>query len=258
MRAATSLPFDLYQQLCSKEGNLFFSPSSITAALAMTYAGASGDTQAEMESTLYFQMPKEKLHEEMKALQACRTTSGEMEGIKLNLANRLWGHAGYAFLPEFLTVTREKYAAELARLNFAQTEAARRAINGWVEEQTEHKITELIPVGAISTATKLVLTNAVYFHGIGSKPFTKERTTEQDFHLRARDKINVPLMLTHGLKEFRYAAVKDLQILELPYHDGSLSMVVQLPKQIGRLANLEARLTSYHFSAMDGQPETGR
>ena len=138
---------DLYQQLRSEEGNLFFSPSSISTALAMTYAGAAGETEAEMAKTLHFQMPKDQLHDGMRALQAFWTTPDKKKGIRLNLANRLWGHEGYEFLPEFLAVTRDKYAAELARLNFAQTEDARQTINGWVEDQTEDKITDLIPVG---------------------------------------------------------------------------------------------------------------
>jgi serpin B len=232
---------DLYQQLRSQDGNLFVSPSSISVALAMTYAGAAGDTEAEMAKTLHFEMPKDQLHDEMRALQDYWTTPDKKKGIKLNLANRLWGHEGYEFLPQFLTITREKYAAELARLNFAQTEEARQTINVWVEDQTEDKITELIPPGVLSADTKLVLINAVYFHGIWSDPFKTDRTKGEYFHLTATDKIKVPLM--HRWDEFRYGAVDDLQILELPYGDGSLSMVVLLPKEIDGLANLEAKLT---------------
>ena len=236
---------DLYQQLRTEEGNLFFSPSSISTALAMTCAGAAGETEAEMASTLHFQMPKDQLHDGMRALQAFWTTPDKKKGIRLNLANRLWGHEGYEFLPEFLTVTREKYAAELARLNFAQTEDARQTINGWVEKQTEDKITDLIPAGVLSADTKLVLTNAVYFHGIWSDPFKKDRTKDEDFNLTATDKIKVPLM--HRWDEFRYGAVDDLQILELPYGDGSLSMVVLLPKEIDGLADLESKLTFHNL-----------
>lgn len=170
---------ELYQQLLSEEGNLFFSASSISTALAMTYAGAAGETEAEMAKTLHFQMPNERLHEGMKTLQAFWRTPDEKKGIRLNLANRLWGSEDSEFLPEFLQVTRDKYAAELARLNFAQGEASRQTINGWVEDQTENKITDLIPAGAISSETRLVLTNAVYFHGIWTDPFKKDRTKDE-------------------------------------------------------------------------------
>jgi serpin B len=232
---------DLYQQLRSTEGNLFFSPSSISTALAMAYAGAAGETEAEMAKTLHFEMPKDQLHEGMHVLQANSRTPAKETGIRLNLANRLWGHEGYEFLPTFLQVTRDKYGAELARLDFAQTEDARQNINGWVEEQTERKITDLIPMGVLDADTRLVLTNAVYFHGMWSDPFKKDRTKDEDFHVTATDKIAVPMM--HRFGGFRYGSLDDLQILELPYGDGSLSMVVLLPKEIDGIAGLEAKLT---------------
>ncbi len=232
---------DLYQQLRTEDGNLFFSPSSISVALAMTYAGAAGETKAEMAKTLRFQMPEDQLHDGMHAIQAYWTTPDKKKGIRLNLANRLWGQDSYQFLPEFLGITREIYSAELARLNFAQTEQARQTINGWVEDQTENKIMDLIPVGTINSATELVLTNAVYFHGIWTRPFKKDRTKEEAFHLTTSEKIKVPVMYRRD--EYRYGEVDNVQLLELPYSDGSLSMVVLLPTEVDGLANLEAKLT---------------
>lgn len=232
---------DLYQELRTMEGNLFFSPSSISTALAMTYAGAAGETELEMAKTLHFKLPNERLHEAMKTLQEFWKLPEESNGIRLNLANRLWGQESQIFLPEFLAVTREQYDAELARLNFANSDDARQTINDWVEDQTANKITDLIPAGAISADTKLVLTNAVYFHGDWSDPFEKKRTKDEDFHLTAAKTIKVPMM--HRWDEFRYGAVDDLQILELPYGDGSLSMVVFLPKEVEGLSDLEAKLT---------------
>lgn len=232
---------DLYQQLRTEDGNLFFSPSSISMALAMTYAGAAGQTEAEMAKTLHLQMPKDQLHDGMRALQAYWVTPDEEVGIRLNLANRLWGQKSYEFLTRFLQITRDNYGAELARLDFAQTEDARQTINTWVEDQTENKITDLIPSGVLSHDTTLVLTNAVYFHGIWTNPFNKEGTKDEDFHLTATDKIKVPMM--HRSGAFRYGTGDDLQILELPYGDGSLSMVILLPKEIDGLADLEANLT---------------
>jgi serpin B len=240
VEATNQFALDLYQQLRSEEGNLFYSPSSISTALAMTSAGAVGETKAEMNRTLHFQMPNDQLHAEMRALQAFWRTS-DRKGIRLNLANRLWGQQRYEFLPEFLRVTRDSYGAELGRLNFANSDEARQTINTWIEEQTQGKITDLIPAGTISTDTRLVLTNAVYFHGIWAAPFDKQRTQDEDFYLTAADKIKVPLM--HRWDEFRYAAVDDLQVLELPYGDGSLAMVVLLPKKVDGLADLEAKLT---------------
>jgi len=233
--------FDLYEQLRSKDGNLFFSPSSISVALAMTYAGAAGETEAEMAKTLHFDVPKDQVHDEMRALQNYWTMPDKQTGIRLNLANRLWGQQSYEFLPAFLTITREKYGAELARLDFSRANEASDEINKWVSDQTEGKINDLISQDALSSVTRLVLTNAVYFKGGWADPFKKSRTKEEDFHLTATDSIKVPLM--HRWAEFRYGAVDDLQILELPYGDDSLSMVVLLPKEKDGLADLEATLT---------------
>lgn len=232
---------ELYQQLRLEDGNLFYSPSSISTALAMTYAGAAGETETEMAETLHFQMPKDQLHDGMRALQVYWTTTDKEKNIRLNLANRLWGQESYEFLPGFLQITRDKYGAELARLDFAQADHASQTINQWVEEQTENKITDLISPDALSPVTRLVLTNAVYFYGNWAEPFKKDRTKDEDFHLTATDKIKVPMM--HRWDEFRYGAVDDIQILELPYGDGSLSMVLLLPKDIDSLADLEAKLT---------------
>jgi serpin B len=232
---------DLYQQLRMEEGNLFFSPSSISTALAMTYAGAAGETESEMAKTLHFQMPKDQLHDGMHALQEYWKTPDKKKGIRLNLANRLWGQDSCEFLPAFLGITREKYGAELARMDFAESEQARQTINSWVENQTENKITDLIPTKAIDSDTKLVLTNAVYFKGIWTDPFKKDRTKEDVFHLTPSEKIKVPMM--HRWDEFRYGEADNLQILELPYGDGSLSMVVLLPKEIDGMADLESKLT---------------
>lgn len=233
--------FDLYEQLRLEDGNLFFSPSSISVALAMTYAGAAGDTEAEMAKTLHFEMPKDQVHNEMRALQNYWTTPDKQTGIRLNLANRLWGQETYEFLPEFLSVTREKYGAELARLDFSRANEASKEINKWVSDQTEDKINDLISPDALSSATRLVLTNAVYFKGGWAEPFKRSRTKEEDFYLTATDTVKVPLM--HRWDEFRYGAVDDLQILELPYGDGSLSMFVLLPNEKDGLADLEAKLT---------------
>lgn len=232
---------DLYQQLRSQDGNLFFSPSSISTALAMTYGGAAGETEAEMAKTLHFELPQAELHNAMSSLQSLWITSNQNKDVRLNLANRLWGHQGYEFLPAFLKLTREKYSAQLARLNFAKPEDAKRTINDWVQDRTEGKIQNLIPSGVLTPDTRLVLTNAVYFYGNWSTPFMKQLTRDQDFHLSAINTIKVPTMYQQG--KLRYGEVDDLQILELPYGDGDLSMVILLPKEIDGLAGLESKLS---------------
>jgi serpin B len=241
VEGSNQFALDLYQQLHSSEGNLFFSPSSISTALSLTHAGAAGETKTEMAKTLRIQLPDDRLHSAMGILQASWKLPAQNKGIRLNIANRLWGQANTEFLPAFLAITRDQYSAELARLNFTDSESARQTINRWVEEQTQSKITALIPAGALASDTKLVLTNAVYFYGTWEAPFKKENTKDEDFYLTETEKVKVPLM--HRRSGFRYQAFDDFQVLELPYGDGTLSMVALLPKEKNGLSDLESKLT---------------
>lgn len=238
--------FDLYERLKGGEGNRFFSPASISLALAMAYTGAAGNTEAEMAKTLHFQIPKEELEAQMRALLATLTTQDKKQGFRLDIANRLWGQEGYQFLSEFLQVTRTDYGAELGRLDFrTQTEQARQTINAWVEEHTARKITNLIPSASTLTGARLVLTNAVYFKGDWQSPFDKSQTKDEDFHVTAGRAVKAPFM--HKKAHFGYAAVEGLQLLKLPYGDGSLSMIVMLPDKVDGLADLEAKLNYENF-----------
>ena len=151
------------------------------------------------------------------------------------MANALWGQEGYRFRPEFLATDREHYGAELAQVDFARpAEQARQRINAWVEEQTQDKIKDLIQPGVLDAMTRLVLTNAIYFKGDWAEPFRKEATQDAPFHVTARQQADVPLM--HRQDDFRYWAGDGLQVLELPYGKGDLSMVVLLPEEIEGLA----------------------
>lgn len=210
-------------------------------ALAMTYAGVAGETESEMARVLCFQMPNDQVHEGMRQLRSDWMSPSAEQGIKLNLANRLWGQTGARFLERFLQVSREIYGAELERLNFDEPENAARTINGWIEEQTENRITDLVSANTLSPDTQLVLTNAVYFHGIWSEVFKEENTQVADFHVSAIETVQVQMM--HRWDKFRYAATDDLQILELPYGDGSLSMILLLPTDTDGLTDLEPALT---------------
>jgi serpin B len=234
--------FDLYERLRSSNGNLFFSPASISVSLAMGYAGAAENTAAEMAKALHLTMPKDQVNEEMRALLASWRATDQKQGFRLDVANRLWGQDGYKFLPDYLQVTRDDYGAELARLDFRQPEAARQAINRWIEEQTQDKIKNLIASPDAVREARLVLTNAVYFKGEWQDQFKKYLTKDDDFHLSATRAIKAPLMRQEN--GFKYLAADDLQLLELPYGGGSLSMVVLLPQKVDGLSQLEAKLSA--------------
>jgi serpin B len=235
---------DLYGRLSAKEtGNVFFSPYSISTALAMTYAGAEGQTEKQMAEVLRFGLPEERLHAAFASLRQSSDPGNSKPGYQLRVANRLWGQQGFHFMPAFQQTVRTSYGAELAPVDFArQTEAARRTINGWVEKETEQKIKDLIAPGVLDSMTRLVLTNAIYFKGTWTDEFKKEATKDAPFHRSGQRQVSVPMM--YQKDHFKYAAVGDLQILELPYgRDRHLSMVVLLPKQVDGLAQLEKKLS---------------
>ena len=174
--------FDLYQTL--KDGdNLFYSPYSISLALAMTYAGARGTTEQQMADTLHFTLPQERLHPAFNSLDLELSQRGEGakgkddKGFRLNIVNAIWGQKDYKFLTEFLDTLAENYGAGLRVLDFITApEPSRITINDWVSDQTEDRIKDLIPQGAIDHLTRLVLTNAIYFNAAWQYPFQKNAT----------------------------------------------------------------------------------
>ena len=168
VKGNTAFAFDLYQMLAVAEGgNFFYSPYSISAALAMVYAGARGETEQQMTDVLHFTLPQEKLHPAFAALAAKLASRGkgargkDGNGFRLNIANALWGQQDYEFLSEFLGLLVRHYGAGLQRVDFRDPEAARVLINAWVAEQTEGMITEPIPPGLLDAMVRLILANAV-------------------------------------------------------------------------------------------------
>ncbi len=254
VEAGNRFAFDLYERLRGTDGNLFFSPASISVALAMTYAGAAGNTETEMVKTLHLEMPKAQVNEQMRALLASWNAKEPKQGFRLDVANRLWGEQGAKFLDDFLRVTRDDYGAELAQLDFNQPEAARETINKWVEDKTQDKIKNLISSPSSIRGARLVLTNAVYFKGDWKDQFDKNLTKDQPFHITASQQIKAPLM--HQKHKFRYAAVDDVQLLDMPYGDGSLSMVVLLPKKTDGLDKLEEKLSTDSLAKWLGEART--
>jgi serpin B len=240
---------DLYGKLRGERGNLFFSPYSISTALAMTYAGTRGNTATEMAGTLHFGLEPAKLHPAYRALATHLRGAGREGTLKLNVANRLWGQKGYHFLPAFLELTREDYGAGLQELDFAGArEAARKTINDWVEKETEGKIKDLIPPDSPPPLTRLILTNAIYFKSDWTHKFKKRATRDEPFWLSALDSVQVPTM--RQTDTFGYGEDGALQLLEMSYVGGGQSMVVLLPKTRDGLAGLEEGLTADRLAAL--------
>ena len=231
----SAFAFELYQAVKGKEGNIFYSPYSISVALAMTYAGARGETAQQMADTLHFLLDQDRLHPAFNWLDEELASRGEGargkdgEGFRLNIVNAIWGQKGYEFLTEFLDVLAENYGAGLRILDFVnQTEECRLAINDWVSDQTEGRIKDLIPEDVITVATRLVLTNAIYFNAAWEYPFNENMTVDGPFYLLDGDQVTVPMMeQTEG---FGYTDGEGYQAVELPYDGEELSMVILLPE----------------------------
>ncbi len=238
----TAFALDLYSQLKATDGNLFFSPYSISTALAMTYAGARGDTAQQMAHVLHFDADQNQLPVLFGKLQKQLNEAQKKQEIQLNVANGLWAQKGQPFLPAFLETARQQYEANLNQADFrTSADSARNEINDWVSQKTNGKITDLIPAGMLNPMTRLVLVNAIYFKGRWATQFNKSRTADAPFSVTGNRRVQTPLM--NLTENYKYAEPEGLQLLELPYVGNDVSMVVLLPRETDGLKQLEASLT---------------
>lgn len=241
----TTFGLDLYSRLRRTSGNTFLSPFSLSTALAMTAAGARGETARQMVEVLHFPFGSDRVDPAFESLiRSIRPGDGGTEhGYQLHTANALWGQKGSHFLPAFLETLRGPFGATFEEVDFRNAvEDARRTINEWAEAKTRGKIRDLIPSGVLDPTTRLVLTNAIYFKGNWTSPFRPEQTQDEDFRLAVDRTARVPMM--HQTGRFAYYEDDAVQAIELPYAGGSLAMVVLLPKQVDGLPAFEASLSA--------------
>jgi len=238
--ANNQFALELYSKYKSNEGNIFFSPYSISTAVAMTYEGARGKTADEMQSVFHF--PKNASVRQPAFASIYNELNKGSSNYTLKTANALWAEKDYAFLQDYFTTVEKYYGGKVTNLDFKNdAENSRVTINKWVEDQTNDKIQNLIPEGVIGPDTRLVLTNAIYFKGDWVKQFDKQNTYEQDFRTTASNSVKVQMMHVSGEK-FQYAEKENTQILEMPYSGDELSMLILLPK-LGGMQALENSLT---------------
>jgi serpin B len=256
--------FDLYSRLADDQkytgSNLFFSPYSISSALAITYEGARGKTANEIRSVFYFPENDTARREGYRILNA-GINSGD-SSYSLRTANALWAEKTYPFLTDYVGIGERYYGANTTNLDFkGHPEDSRITINTWVEDKTEDRIKELIPAGAIDPMTRLVITNAIYFKGDWVKQFDKNKTTDAEFRTTSQKTVKVPMMQrTDEDALYLYAENSDLQILSMPYEHTTgkeLSMIVLLPKT-DNLTTTEASLSADTLSAMQQSAESRR
>ena len=247
--ANTRFALDLFHSIYDQdENNLVFSPYSISQALAMTYAGARGETAEQMAETLSFALPQPELHEAFSVLNADLTERGNAEADPnmgevaraLRIANALWGEQSYPFSETYMEQVAQYYDAGLQLTDFeGAPEAAREAINEWVEEQTEDRIQDIVPQGAITPATRLVLANAIYFYGAWRFPFMEMSTQDRDFYTLDGNTVKVPTMALS--ERLPYAQGDGFQAISLPYAGSGLTFTVIMPDE-GQFADFEATL----------------
>jgi len=241
-KSVNEFGIDLYERLALEcSDNVFFSPFSIETALAMTYAGARGETAGEMAAVLHLDAESERVHPAFAELIGRINKQAVSGSCKLATANALWGQKGHGFLKSFLQLVSENYGAGMEFVDFGRSEEARAKINDWTAKKTQDRIKDLIPAGAINADTRLVLTNAVYFKGLWVAPFKKRDTRQARFKLMGGQSVVVPTMCQG--EDFRYGDRPGYQAIEMPYKGCDIAMLVLLPTDPAGLPGLEKALT---------------
>jgi serpin B len=234
--------FEIYGRLRATPGNLFLSPISIATAFGMVQAGARGETEREIAGVFHFPAA-DRLHPAFGALRGSLDRGGRLGNYELRTANGAWIQRDFATLPEFRRVLDERYGAAAAEADFrGDPDAARRAINAWVDERTDRRIPELFAPGSLNHDTRIALVNAIVFKGRWAAPFDPARTRPAVFKVGDGEAVEVPTMSQEG--RFRLGRTDAFQMLELPYGGGDLSMLILLPHRDDGLAALEQQVVA--------------
>jgi serpin B len=256
--ATNKLAVDLHRQLAKGDENLCVSPYSIDSALAMTFAGADGQTRREMARVLHFPNDGDAIHasfaslrsslEEMsqktaKIAQDSRKNGGPSEPITLAIANRLFAQSGYDFRDAFLALVRKFYGAPFEIMDFRNdADGSRQQINKWVAAQTRDRIRDLIPQDGVTKDTRLVLANAIYLKAPWESEFSDALTKPKPFHIRGGSVVDVSTMNLR--KQFGYVKGDGYTAVSLPYSGGELQFLVLLPDEANGLRGLESKLSA--------------
>ncbi len=251
----TAFAFDFYAAVRGEGGNLIYSPYSLSLALAMTYAGARGETERQMAETLRFTLPQERLHPAFNALDLDLAARPEQAAdvdpqnrFELSLVNSLWGQQGLGFQPDFLDTLALNYGAGMRLVDYAaDPEAARLAINQWVSEETRQRIEELLPRDVIDRDTRLVLVNAIFFKAGWLFPFDEALTADAPFTRLDGSRVQAPRMAMREAPTLAYASGDGWQAAALPYAGRMAEMIVIAP-EAGRFAEFEAGLDAERYS----------
>jgi serpin B len=256
-QAVNALGLDLMAKGTDANTNALLSPYSIQSALAMTYAGAAGDTRAEMAKVLHYPADEAALHQSFTAMQKAleavakstaeraqlaKQRGGSGEPIILTVANRLFGQQGYEFRRPFLDLVKDGYGAPLQAMDFTNSAPQERLkINGWVEDQTHQRIRDLIPADGVDATTRLVLVNAIYMKAPWAEQFPDGATQPLPFEVKGKESAKVPTMRRTGA--MGHAKRDGYQVVAVPYTGGEIQLLVLLPDAKDGLAALETKMT---------------
>jgi serpin B len=250
--ANNQFAFDLYAKYARRDGNVFFSPYSISTALAMTYEGAKGQTASEMKTVFHFPDNIQSMRHAFASIY--NSINAKDKTYTLKTANALWAQNNYVFQKEYFDVVDMYYGGKVTNLDFTgDAENSRITINNWVAGQTNDRIKDLMPPGTVNSDTRLVLTNAVYFNGTWANKFDSANTQTADFKVSYSKSVkprttNVNMMSLTGEKLY-YAETDVYQAIEMPYEGNDLSMVIILPKT-DYLSTVEQYLTTDYYSTI--------
>ena len=245
--------FALHQELAATtEANVFFSPFSVSTALAMTYAGAEGETEREMAEAMRFELSEPALHRAFNATDQALATrkdalaeDSEGQGFELSIVNQAWGLPGYEFEQPYLDVLAQNYGAGMLLVDFGDSEPTRTLINDWVEEQTEQRVKDLLPPGSITVDTRLVLTNAIYFKANWLNQFDPKLTVDATFTAAAGERT---VAMMHQSFVGAYGEGAGYRAVELPYLSPDVRMLFILPE--GDVDGLIAAMDGPSFDTM--------
>jgi serine protease inhibitor len=256
--ATNELGLDLYRQTAKGDSNLCLSPYSIQSALAMTFAGADGKTRAEMTEVLHYPAGDDAIHASFAALRKAleqtvarsielsnqsEARGSHMDPISLEVANRLFGQAGYDFRSSFLALVKEQYDAPFDALDFSKNAGtATKRINEWVAEKTKDRIRNLISPGGLGPLTRLVLVNAVHLKAPWEDEFAANATKPEPFHIRGGTPSDVPMMIRHG--HLGYTEGDGFAAVSIHCKGGDLQFLVLVPDQVNGLSAVESKITA--------------
>ncbi|MGD2073188.1 MAG: serpin family protein, partial [Candidatus Thorarchaeota archaeon] len=236
MTSINKFAIDLYEKLKGTDGNLFLSPYSAGVALAMTYAGAHGETEKEIAEVLHFELDKWQIHTTFEKLIGFLQIGDD----QIKVGNALWIQQNFGLLDSFIDTIEMNYGKIMFEVDFSESETTRKQINDWVKKKTKDKIEEILQPRMITAITRLVLTNAIHFKSDWSSKFKAKDTNDAPFKLLNGQEIQVPMMYQKA--QFGYFETDKFQILELPYEGSDFSLVVFLPRKVNGLPAIEKML----------------